>query len=200
MHPAHLLKRSLVAALLCSVSLAATANRYDPLEVQGLHGDVSFSGAVIAAPCRISMDSLEQTVDLGVLPNSLFHNVGDRSKPISFRIRLQDCLREHAVADQNRLTIASSNEGYLVKIAFYGEGASERSPNLLGGYGLRGIGLRLMDTDDHPLVLGRESNPMPLHLDNDTLSLKVALESYDSQNNIKLGNFYSQATFRLSYL
>lgn len=200
MHPAHLLKRSLVAALLCGVSVTAAAYRYDPLEVQGLHGDVSFSGAVIAAPCRISMDSLEQTIDLGVLPNSLFHNVGDRSQPIPFRIRLQDCLRNHVVADQNRLTIASSNEGYLVKVAFYGEGASKRAPNLLGGHGLTGIGLRLMDTDEHPLMLGRESDPIPLHFDNDTLSLKVSLESYDSQDHIKLGNFYSQVTFRLSYL
>lgn len=200
MHHAHLLKRSLIAAVLCGVSMAAAADRYDPFKVQGLHGDVSFSGAIIASPCRIAMDSIEQTVDLGVLPNSLFRNVGDRSQPVPFKIRLEDCMRHQDLFDDNALNAVTSTAGYLVKVAIYGESVSERAPNLLGGYGLQGVGLRLMDSKETPLNIGRESSPMPMRLDNDAIALRVALESYGSQNMIKPGRFHANATFRLSYL
>lgn len=171
----------------------------DPFEAQGLHGDLHFGGAIVAAPCRISLDSQEQAIDLGEQNTSHFHNVGDMTTPVSFAIHIKDCLRTHYVNNPYTMSRDLNTEGSLVRIAFFGEGAGPDAPELLGGGGLQGVGLRLMDSENRLIPLGQDSDPLPLHFDNDTLPLKVSLQSHAPQRDIKMGHFQTLTTFRLSY-
>lgn len=49
------------------------------------------------------------------------------------------------------------------------------------------------------MILGEESQLFRLQDNNDVLQLFVMLESYEQLDCIQLGNFYTQATFRVSY-
>lgn len=61
------MKKVILTALISSVisvsAFAAPAN-------QG-HGKVKFKGEIVDAPCSISADSIDQTVDLGQIANSV---------------------------------------------------------------------------------------------------------------------------------
>ena len=54
------------------------------------HGKVTFTGAIIDAPCSITPDTIEQTVDLGEISNKALTN-GGKSRPRSFDIKLESC-------------------------------------------------------------------------------------------------------------
>lgn len=187
------------AAVLLPSAAQASHQELDPFQVQGLHGDVHFGGAIITSPCRVSMESLEQTINLGEQNTSHFRTVGDETPPVSFVIRLQDCLRSHRVINPYSMSHDTNTEGSLIRIAFIGEGASSNAPELLGGKGLNGVGIRLMDSEGHLIALGQDSDPLPLHFENDSLPLKVSLQSYAPQKDIQLGSFHAMTTFRLSY-
>lgn len=200
----HAILRHTLALLIGTAALSATVvhaahQELDPFQVEGLHGDVHFGGAIIAAPCRVSFDSLEQTVSLGEQNTSHFRQVGDMTTPVSFVIRLQDCLRSHRVIDPYTMSHDTNTEGSLVRITFIGEGADPRAPELLGGAGLGGVGLRLMDSQGRLIPIGQDSAPLPVHFDNDTVPFKVSLQSYAPQRDIQLGRFHAMTTFRLSY-
>lgn len=200
----HAIFRQTVALLIGTAALLPTAvqaahKELDPFQVQGLHGDVHFGGAIIAAPCRVSLDSLEQTVSLGEQNTSHFRQVGDMTTPVSFVIRLQDCLRSHRVINPYTMSHDTNTEGSLVRITFIGEGADPRAPDLLGGSGLGGVGLRLMDGEGRLIPLGQSSDPLTVHFDNDSVPFKVSLQSYAPQREILLGRFHAMTTFRLSY-
>ncbi|WP_414499831.1 MULTISPECIES: fimbrial protein [unclassified Zymobacter] len=200
----HAIFRQTLALLIGTAALLPTAVQaahkdLDPFQVQGLHGDVHFGGAIIAAPCRVSFDSLEQTVSMGEQNTSHFHRVGDETAPVSFVIRLQDCLHSHRVVNPYTMSHDTNTEGSLVRITFIGEGADPRAPELLGGTGLSGVGLRIMDSEGRLIPLGQSSDPLPLHFDNDTVPFKVSLQSYAPQQEIQLGRFHAMTTFRLSY-
>lgn len=187
------------AAMLLPSAVQAAHQELNPFQVQGLHGDVHFGGAIIASPCRVSLESLEQTINLGEQNNSHFHTVGDMTTPVSFTIRLQDCLRSHRVINPYTMSHDTNTEGSLVRISFLGEGANAKAPELVGGKGLKGVGIRLMDNDGHLIPLGQDSDPLPLHFENDSLPFKVSLQSYAPQQEIQLGHFHAMTTFRLSY-
>lgn len=54
------------------------------------HGTVHFKGEIIDAPCSISPDTADQTVDLGQVSNSALKDNG-KSVPVPFNIKLQNC-------------------------------------------------------------------------------------------------------------
>ena len=192
---------ALLIGAAAAIPMAANAayKALDPSEAQGLHGELHFGGTVAVAPCRISLDSQEQTIDLGEQSTGHFRNVGDMTMPVPFSIHIKDCLRTHYVDNPYTMSRDLNTEGSLVRIAFFGEGAGPNAPELLGGGGLQGVGVRLMDSEGRLIPLGQDSDPLPLHFDNDTLPLKVALQSHAPQRDIKMGRFQTLTTFRLSY-
>ena len=54
------------------------------------HGKVNFKGSIIDAPCSISPDSIDQTVELGQISNMALVD-GGKSSPRSFDIALENC-------------------------------------------------------------------------------------------------------------
>lgn len=189
----------ITAASLMPQAIHAANQNLTSFKGNGLTGDLHFGGALVAASCRISLDTPEQTIDMGEHNTHEFRSVGDTTAPVTFGIHIQDCLTTHYINNPYTMTQNTNTEGSLVRIAFFGEGAGAEAPELLGGGGLHGVGLRLMDSEGHLLPLGHDSDPLPLHLKNDTLPLQVALQSTAPQRDIHLGHFHTMATFRLSY-
>ncbi|WP_299999185.1 fimbrial protein [uncultured Cedecea sp.] len=58
------------------------------------HGTVNLSGEIIDSACSIGTDSLDQTIDMGMVPVSLLRQSG-RAPPKSFNIELYDCTVVH---------------------------------------------------------------------------------------------------------
>ncbi|MEI9716403.1 fimbrial protein [Moellerella wisconsensis] len=44
-----------------------------------LKGDVNFRGSIVSLPCKISLSSLDQNIDLGPISLNFFQQIGDRS-------------------------------------------------------------------------------------------------------------------------
>lgn len=193
-------KHSVAALLLYFFIGAATASPVHR-SAEGMRGKLLFSGAVITSPCQIEMATDEQTIPLGVIANTMFKRVGAHSLAVPLKIHVVNCaLEKHNAYDEVKMNEANANNGYLVSITFYGDSASSSRPDLLGGKDMsHGVGLAIKNKQGERVILGKESPLLPLQDNSDTLQLFVMLESYDHIDRIQLGDFYSQAIFRLSY-
>lgn len=96
-----MMKKSTIAA---AMLLALTANVYAADEGEGEgstgtpnqgHGTVEFVGAIIDAPCSISPESADQTVDMGQIANKTLEVYGEGA-PQSFDIKLEGCVIDTA--------------------------------------------------------------------------------------------------------
>lgn len=87
-------KTTLCAALL-PVLLAGSASVFAedqaPEKVTVTGGHINFEGAVVAAPCAIDNDSMDQTVSLGQVTSKMFKTAGDTSSFVPFSIKLTGC-------------------------------------------------------------------------------------------------------------
>ncbi|WP_455817197.1 fimbrial protein [Pseudomonas cerasi] len=54
------------------------------------HGKITFTGSIIDAPCSISPESIDQTVELGQISNIALKD-GGKSTPKFFSIKLENC-------------------------------------------------------------------------------------------------------------
>lgn len=196
-------RRDKALAMLFFFSIGATEVNASSIKeaAEGMRGKLSFSGAVITSPCQIEMTTDEQAIPLGVISNTTFNHVGAHSSPVPLNIHVVNCVMEkYSAFDKVKMNQESANNGYLVSITFHGESATSNRPDLLGGKEMnQGVGLAIENQQGERVILGEESQLLPLQDNNDTLKLFVMLESYDQVDRIQLGDFYSQATFRLSY-
>lgn len=196
-------RRYRVPALLLFLFIGTAETVASPIQgtAEGMRGKLSFSGAVITSPCQIEMATDEQTIQLGVISNTTFNRVGAHSSPVPLKIHVINCVMEkYSTFDKVKMNQESANNGYLVSITFYGENATSARSDLLGGKEMnQGVGLAIETEQGVRVILGEESQILPLQDNNDVLQLFVTLESYEQVDRIQLGDFYSQATFRLSY-
>lgn len=97
------------------------ANAADPttstVTVNG--GTVHFKGKVVAAPCSVSTDTIDQEVNLGEYTTHHFKTAGVLGSVVPFQIKLEDCdttvAQTAAVAFSGR-TDSSSTDGSLLAI------------------------------------------------------------------------------------
>lgn len=73
------MKKTIAIAMLAAVSSTAFANT------------VTFNGEITPAPCGIRADTLDQVVELGLVPTHKFNGMGSRSQAKDFNIVLTDC-------------------------------------------------------------------------------------------------------------
>ncbi|MEX3099202.1 fimbrial protein, partial [Serratia ureilytica] len=84
------------------------------------HGTVTFSGSIIAAPCSIAPESLDQTVELRAISNVALKN-GGKSTPRNFQTKLENC----------EPTTKNPGKNNTAPLTFSGS-ASEADSKLLG--------------------------------------------------------------------
>ncbi|MFV8984683.1 fimbrial protein [Serratia fonticola] len=152
------------------------------------HGKVSFKGSIIDAPCSISPDSIDQTVDLGSISNVALVD-GGKSKPRTFDILLENC----------DLTNVTSG----VKLTFSGAAATfDSAKKTLGIAGTgAGAGIQITNGSGEVLTLGTAASVQALQNGNNTLRFSAYLVGNGGNiETIKVGEFSSVADFTLSYL
>lgn len=147
------------------------------------HGTITFTGAIIDAPCSITAETANQTVDLGQVSNSALNN-GQTSTPKAFFIQLEQC-------DSSQLKSG-------VQAAFTGATDAENS-SMLGITGsAKGAGIVVTDGSGTPIKLdGTLSNAQTIGDGSNKLSFSAYLQANGA--SVTPGDFSSTADFTLSY-
>lgn len=160
------------------VMAAGAANAKD----QG-HGTISFTGAIIDAPCSITAETANQTVDLGQVSNVALTN-GQTSSPKSFFIQLEQC-------DTSKLKSG-------VSTAFTGA-TDANNPDMLGVTGsAKGAGIVITDGSGTPIKLdGTPTDAQTIGDGSNKLSFSAYLQANGA--SVTPGDFSSTADFTLSY-
>lgn len=145
------------------------------------HGTVHFKGEIIDAPCSISPESADQTVDLGQVSNSALANKGT-SSPVSFDIKLQNC---------------DISTYKTVKATWSGT----PDQNMQTAWGITGTAsgaaIILRDASEKQIELGQETAPTTLTADDTTIAMSAFLQG--DGTTVVPGEFTGAADFVLSY-
>ncbi|WP_321158004.1 fimbrial protein [Providencia stuartii] len=174
--------KSIAIATFMMLGLASAANAAD----QG-HGKVTFKGAIIDAPCSISPDSIDQTVDLGLISNMALVD-GGKSSPRVFDIALENC------------DITNLTKG--VQLVFTGASAAFDNTNkTLGIVGTgSGAGVQITTGNGNVITLGTATPFQNIQEGNNTLRFSAYLMGNGGDiSTITAGDFSSVADFTMSY-
>lgn len=166
-------------------------------EVDGEHGILTVVGELVDSPCRLSMDSHDQTLDLGTLASADLARPGARSNPVRLNVRLEGCLVAYGFIKDERTDAAtwSANQP-IVSVAFNAP-ADFSNPSLIRLTGVQGIALRLTDNNNREVRLGSQGVPTILTPGDNTLNWTVTAERVPGP--LVPGPFRAIADFRLSY-
>lgn len=174
--------KSTAMATFMALGLIATANAAD----QG-HGKVTFTGSIIDAPCSITPESIEQTIELGQISKVALAD-GGKSTPRNFTIALENCsFGDPAVKNK-------------VNVTFTGMESSVNN-ELLGITGTaKGAGIALTQLDGSLIKLGTPTKDQVLQDGKNTLTFAAYVQgSADATTPVTEGEFQSVTDFTLSY-
>ncbi|MBS0861597.1 fimbrial protein [Providencia rettgeri] len=175
------MKKILLATLITGVMSASA------LAADAGNGKVTFMGAIIDAPCSISPDSVDQTVELGQVSNMALAD-GGKSTPRTFEIALENC-------DVTNLTNG-------VSLTFTGAAATFDSNNkTLGIVGTgAGAGVQITSGSGEVVTLGTPTAFQQLQNGSNTLLLSAYLMGNGGGvATITPGDFSAVADFTLAY-
>ncbi len=173
----------LAAVVLLGVSSVAHAAVKD----QG-HGTVTFTGSIIDAPCSITPETVDQTVDLGQVSNVALKD-GGKSTPRNFSIGLENC----------ELITEKEGKNNTVSLTFTGM-ESAANNGLLGITGTaQGASIAITDAAGQVIKLGKPTKAQELQNGNNTLSFAAYLQGDGASSAVVPGDFQSVADFTLAY-
>ncbi|MGQ5793293.1 fimbrial protein [Serratia sp. IR-2025] len=151
------------------------------------HGKVTFTGSIIDAPCSISPETVEQTVDLGQISSAALKNSG-KSTPKQFSIDLENCSFGEGEDVANK-----------VSATFTGM-ASAANNGLLGITGTAtGASVAITDGSGELITLGEATATQTLQDGNNTLSFSAYVQGDGASAVITEGDFQAVADFTLAY-
>lgn len=166
---------SLVWLNLGIVSIAVAADN--------LHGKVTLSGSIYSPPCTIATESLDQSIDMGILPISVLKQWG-QSPQRPFTIDLVNC----------RLVSVNGDAWRAFSVTF--EGPADKYGFTLFGHGA-GASLRVNDENGNPVQPG---SPLPTQAQPlNGRTLKYGLRVISNYSPYKPGNFQTTLRFKLDY-
>ncbi|MHA6312520.1 MULTISPECIES: fimbrial protein [Pantoea] len=150
------------------------------------HGKVQMQGMIIDTPCAISAESLDQSIDLDVLPVSTIVNEGvGPAQP--FTIKLSNCSLESSLKNKNDWSKFS--------IAFDG---NTTNGDLFSTSGeANGVGLQISDKAGNIAVPGQAMPENSITPGSMTINYNLRLMA--DQNTVRAGNFQSTIRFRMDY-
>lgn len=150
------------------------------------HGKVTFTGSIIDAPCSISPESIDQTVELGQISNVALENSG-QSTPRNFSIDLENC-SFGTPATKNKVTVTFTG---MESVAGNG---------LLGITGnAKGASVAITDGTGEVIKLGTPTKEQVLQDGNNTLSFAAYMQGDGASATIVEGDFQAVADFTLAY-
>lgn len=188
----------IASAFIMSLGLATTAA--NAADAGG--GTITFTGAIVDAPCSINPDSSDQEVDLGQVALSQLEDNGV-SKPQAFKINLENCTYlddgkgtgggNGSDGDDSRALVAPS-----VKVQFGGSKAVADNDTWFGITGTAsGAGVVITDAAGTPIPVGGSSAARELLDGNNTLGFSAYLQGLGKE--ITIGEFEAVTDFALSY-
>lgn len=182
------LNKIMMAAVLAFGATSMMANA--AVKDQG-HGTVTFKGAIIDAPCSITPETVDQTVNLGQVSNVAL-KAGGQSTPKNFQIKLENC---ELISGEKE-----PGKNNTVAITFTGASSIDDSA-LLGITGTaKGAGIAITDGSGKLIELGKASSAQTLGNGNNTLSFSAYLQGNKASNAVVTpGEFQSVADFTLAY-
>ncbi|HIE1061110.1 TPA: fimbrial protein [Serratia marcescens] len=149
------------------------------------HGKVTFTGSIIDAPCSISPESIDQTVDLGQISKVALVD-GGKSTPRNFSIDLEDCSFGNP---------ASKNK---VQVTFTGMESATNS-GLLGITGTaKGAAIAITQGNGEVIKLGQPTKEQVLQDGKNTLTYAAYVQG-EGADAITEGDFQAVADFTLAY-
>ncbi|HGN2081406.1 TPA: fimbrial protein [Providencia stuartii] len=169
------------------LALVSTAMSTSVLAADMGHGKVNFKGSIIDAPCSISPDSIDQTVELGQISNVALVG-GGKSSPRTFDIALENC------------DMTGFDKG--VQLTFSGAAASFDNTNkTLGIVGTgAGAGVQITNGSGNIITLGEPTPFQNIQDGKNTLRFSAYLVGNGKGiDTITPGEFSSVADFTLSY-
>ncbi|MGP4131687.1 type 1 fimbrial protein [Pantoea tagorei] len=166
-------------------------------EVDGEHGILTVVGELVDSPCRLSMDSHDQTLDLGTLASADLARAGARSNPVRLSVRLEGCLVAYGFIKDERTDAATWSANQPVVSVAFNAPADFSNPSLIRLTGVQGIALRLTDNNNREVRLGGQGVPTILTPGDNTLNWTVTAERVPGP--LVPGPFRAIADFRLSY-
>nr|ELR5115151.1 type 1 fimbrial protein [Providencia stuartii] len=187
------MKKIILATL---ISSAMSVSAFAVESNQG-HGKVTFKGEIIDAPCSISSDSIDQTVYLGQISNSVLAN-GGASSPKQFTIELEDCVFPEKSGvqynDKVKITFSGASAGFNSKLL----GVTGLNPDegLVGN-----VGIQITDTQGAPIDMGISTTQShQLQAGSNTLEYSAFVRGADvAVDAIPLGKFEGVTNFTLAY-
>lgn len=151
----------------------------------GGSGDVSFKGMITEAPCSITPDTANQTVDLGTISSKVLANAG-RTASVGFNIKLSDC-------------DISTLKDKTVTAKFVGS-PSPKGANFFGISGnAKNASIGILDGQGTPVTQGQATTPTILQDGNNTIVYTAFLQGDSASTAVVPGDFSSTANFTLTY-
>lgn len=150
------------------------------------HGAVTMRGSIISTqvPCVITPESIDQTVELGQVSDTVLleNNGSGKSTPRVFSIDLEQC------------EVTGSN---AVSVTFTGTSGKDGRLGITGT--ASGASVAFTDGSGDVLPLGKPSESFKLNEGNNTLRFATYLQGDGVPGNIKPGDYQAVADFTLSY-
>ncbi|MEW5494368.1 fimbrial protein [Enterobacter cloacae] len=146
-------------------------------------GQVTFSGSIIDAPCSISPESVDQTVELGQVSNSLLKK-GGKSTMKPFTIQLENCEIEEG---KNK-----------VSVTFTGVESEDLEGMLDINGSASGAAVAIADKAGKLLKLGESSQAVDVAEGSTKLTFNAYLQGVGTSDVVP-GDFTSVAEFQMAY-
>ena len=147
------------------------------------NGAITFTGSIIDAPCSIEPESVDQTVDLGLVSKAALKDKGS-STPQSFEIQLSNC----------------DLDGASKSVSATFTGTSGATDGMLGMTGTaKGASIALTDGGGKLMKLGQATTTQALANGTNTLRFSTYLQGDGVSGGITPGDFKSVANFTLTY-
>lgn len=130
--------------------------------VEGASGQLHVFGSLTESPCRIEMESVYQSVDMGNIETAELQHVGQKGKSVPFYINLQDCIETSTILRDIKMGgVVWSTEQPGVKARFLAPNVPFY-PELVKVSGVQGLGLELNDAVGRKIPVGEAGSPQLL--------------------------------------
>lgn len=177
----------------------AHADIIDGWDVEGMHGQIAVTGSLSESPCKLRMDSVEQSITLDPVPSYRLKRVGSLSQAVPVHIRLTDC---GAAGNMLRDDLHEEGVSYypdqLTSFVTFNGVEDDSGDHLFKTTGeARGVALRLEDPQHHQVFPGEHSRTLLMNQGDSDVVFYAMLER--TPLALKEGPYAAVLNFSLSY-
>lgn len=165
--------------------------------VDGQHGVLRVRGALTDSPCRLSMRTADQTIDLGTVAVGDLPSLGAEGQGVTFQVELTNCLAvENARMNRQTGQVPWSTDEPGVAIRFVAADTDSSGRYALLN-GVSGLGVIIQGPKGETMPLSQYASPILLPAGQSTLTYRVLPVRLGDR--VSPGEFSGVIGFQLSY-